>query len=90
VWSDSTKAYDRGEKFAMCRQIQSLREYVMVDQEQPYVEHFRHDGQLWVLEALEGLQAKLNLRSMNAEFTLETIYAQVEWEEKPKRGKQIK
>ncbi len=81
VWSDSTKAYDRGEKFAMYRQIPSLREYVMVDQEQPYVEHYGHDGHFWVLEALEGLPAKLNLRSIDVEIALETIYSQVEWEE---------
>ena len=90
VWSDSTKPYDRGEKFAMYRQIPSLREYVMVDQEQPYVEHYRHDGHFWVLEALEGLQAKLNLPSIDVEIALETIYSQVEWEEKPKRGKRSK
>ncbi|MDE3091871.1 MAG: Uma2 family endonuclease, partial [Chloroflexota bacterium] len=48
VWSDSTKAYDRGEKFAMYRQIPTLQEYVMIDQTKPYGEHFRREGQFWV------------------------------------------
>lgn len=80
VWSDSTKAYDRGEKFAMYRQIPTLQEYVMIDQTQPYVEHFRRDGHFWVLETLEQMETVLALPSLNCEIPLRMIYEKVEWQ----------
>ncbi|MCL4530142.1 MAG: Uma2 family endonuclease, partial [Chloroflexi bacterium] len=80
VWSDSTKAYDRGDKFAMYRQIPTLQEYVMIDQTKPYVEHFRRDGNFWVLETLDEMGAVLVLPSMQCEMPLATIYEKVEWQ----------
>ncbi len=80
VWSDSTKPYDRGEKFATYRQIPTLQEYVLIDQTQFYVEHFRRDGNSWVLETLDDLDAVLVLPSVQCEMPLATIYEKVEWE----------
>jgi len=80
VWSDSTKAYDRGEKFAMYRQIPTLQEYVMIDQTQPYVEHFRREGDFWVLATLGKIDAILALPSLQCEIPLATIYEKVEWQ----------
>ena len=80
VWSDSTQAYDRGEKFAMYRQIPSLQEYVMIDQNRPYLEHFRRDGHFWVLETLEQMDAILTLPSVICEVPFSVIYEKVEWQ----------
>ena len=80
VWSDSTQAYDRGEKFAMYRQIPSLQEYVMIDQNRPYIEHFRREGHFWVLETLEQMEAILTLPSLNCEMPFSVIYERIEWE----------
>ncbi len=41
VLSDSTEAYDRGDKFAAYRQIASLKEYVLIDIKSRRVECFR-------------------------------------------------
>lgn len=41
VLSDSTAAYDRGEKFALYRRLPSLREYVLVDVDSRRAESFR-------------------------------------------------
>ncbi len=91
VWSDSTRDYDRGEKFKMYRKIPSLREYVMIDQSSPYIEHYRRDGHFWVLETLEELDAVLHLRSLDCEISFADIYRQIEWtESKPKSGKRKK
>ncbi len=50
VVSDSTEAFDRGDKFADYRQIDSLEEYVLISQTRPQVEVFRRsDERLWVL-----------------------------------------
>ncbi|WP_017653891.1 Uma2 family endonuclease [Fortiea contorta] len=50
VLSPTTEAFDRGDKFADYRQIQSLEEYVLVSQTRKRVECFRRnfEGQ-WVL-----------------------------------------
>jgi Uma2 family endonuclease len=90
IWSDSTRDYDRGEKFAMYRKIPSLQEYVMIDQGRPYIEHYRRDGHFWVLETIEGIKGNLNLRSIDVEILIETVYSQVEWEDKSKRGKRTR
>jgi Uma2 family endonuclease len=50
VLSRSTEAYDRGEKFAAYRLIQSLREYVLVDSDTRSIEIYRLDAaRRWVL-----------------------------------------
>lgn len=93
VWWDSTQDYDSGVKFKMYRKIPSLREYVMIDQTTPYIEHYRRDGHFWVLETLEGIEAVLQLRSLACKIDLAEIYRQVEWAEsksKPKSRKRKK
>lgn len=50
VLSDSTEAYDRGEKFAAYRQIESLKEYVLVDIKHRSIECFvRTENNDWLL-----------------------------------------
>ena len=83
VWSDSTEAYDRGTKFAMYRQIPSLQEYVMIDQTRFYVEHYRREGNFWVLETLEQMDAILTLPSLECEMPLAVMYEKVEWQTEP-------
>jgi hypothetical protein len=48
VLSDSTEAYDRGEKAAHYRHLPSLREYVLVSQHRPRIEVYRkNDAGRW-------------------------------------------
>ncbi len=56
VLSESTAAFDRGDKFAAYRKLASLKEYVLVDLSAKRVEVFRRNAeQHWVLyEYLEG------------------------------------
>ena len=62
VLSDSTEAYDRGEKFAHYRRIPSLAEYILVSQKEPRIEVWRRNvAGKWELaeEALAGQTAHL-------------------------------
>jgi Uma2 family endonuclease len=73
VLSDSTEAYDRGEKFAHYRRIPSLREYVLVSLHQPRIESFvKNEQGVWMLNeagaggvlglaALEGVGLDVDL-----------------------------
>lgn len=48
VLSPSTEGYDRGEKFAHYRQLDSLQEYLLVAQDRSHVEHYvRQDETSW-------------------------------------------
>jgi Uma2 family endonuclease len=50
VLSESTAAFDRGDKFAAYRKLQSLQEYVLVDLPAKRIEIFRRNAeQHWVL-----------------------------------------
>ncbi len=74
VLSNSTEAYDRGEKFAHYRRIPSLREYVMVSQREPRLEVFRRneDGSWTLFEALLGQVAKL--ASIDCQLAVDEVY----------------
>lgn len=79
VLSESTKNYDRGEKFEIYRALPTLKEYVLVDQYRVHLEHFSKNGQgKWVLEEFEDLQAMLNLPEIEFQISLQEIYDKVE------------
>lgn len=81
VLSDSSEAYDRGEKFAHYRRIPSLREYVLVSQNQRRIEVFRKNEEgFWVLvaEASDGESA--TLASIGCTLRVDEVYANVRLE----------
>lgn len=81
VLSPSTEAYDRGEKFAFYREIQSLREYVVVSQKRMLVEHFirQEDGVAWKMNPLHSPDEVLQLLSGTCRLKLSEIYENVEF-----------
>jgi Uma2 family endonuclease len=81
VLSPSTEGYDRGEKFAHYRRLESLQDYVLVAQDKVRVEHFvRRDdasGQ-WVLTEISEPGGTLHLASIGCDLSLSDIYDRVE------------
>ena len=78
VLSKSTEAYDRGKKFDHYRTIPSLREYVLVAQDEPMVQRFlRNDDDTWTLTAVSGLDQSLRLKSIDVELPLAEIFDRV-------------
>jgi len=77
VLSPSTEAFDRGEKFAHYRRLPSLRDYVLVAQSRPRVEHYQRQGDVWVLRETEGLDGRVVLEGAGCEVALAGIYAGV-------------
>ena len=80
VLSTSTESYDRGEKFARYRQLESLQEYILISQNQVRVEHYLRQGKQWVLSEFSALENMLPLVSIEAELSLNQIYRFVELE----------
>ena len=77
VLSPSTEAFDRGEKFAHYRRLPSLRDYVLVAQSRPRVEHYQRQSDVWVLRETEGLDGRVVLEAAGCEVALAGIYAGV-------------
>ena len=80
VLSPSTEAYDRGEKSARYRQLESLQEYILISQDQVRVEHYLRQGKQWILSEFSALEDVLPLASIEAELSLNQIYRFVELE----------
>ncbi len=81
VLSPSTEAYDRGKKFEFYRTIDSLQEYILVDQARMYVERHRPLGLgRWEMTAFENPDDVLALTSVGVDLTLAGIYEGVELE----------
>ena len=79
VLSDSTEAYDRGKKFAIYRQIPSLREYLLISQHQVQVELFsRGDDGRWTLSDYSALSDSVLLPSVGCTLSLAEVYDKVD------------
>lgn len=80
VLSDTTGAYDRGTKFHLYQQIPTFREYMMIEQKIPQVDVFykNEEGQ-WMLNSYFGLDARVELRSLNVKISMAAIYEWVDF-----------
>tara|TARA_B100001750_G_scaffold119664_1_gene94922 strand:- start:3105 stop:3677 length:573 start_codon:yes stop_codon:yes gene_type:complete len=74
VLSPSTEASDRGEKFRHYQQLPSLREYVLVSQDEPRLEIFRRDGNAWILRSY-GPGEHAELESQGVTLPIDELYA---------------
>jgi len=78
VLSKSTEAYDRGKKFGLYRDLDSLKQYVLVSQNEQRIECFtRRDDGCWLLNVIEGESASIELVSIEVTMPLSEIYADV-------------
>jgi Uma2 family endonuclease len=78
VLSPSTERYDRGDKWAHFRQLESLRMYVLVAQDQARVETFVQRGEEWIYEEVCGEDAVLVLEPAGCSVPLSAIYERVD------------
>jgi Uma2 family endonuclease len=80
VLSESTGDYDRGQKFEHYRTLQSIREYLMVDQAKMHVEHWQIQRVgSWLRTEFSQPGDSVNL-VINAKLSLTDIYEKVLFE----------
>lgn len=73
VLSDSTEASDRGEKFAHLQSLNSLKEYVLVNQRSQRIEVFhRGEGATWILSSY--VQGPIELKSIDVTVEVAELY----------------
>lgn len=79
VLSGSTAEYDRGEKFAQYRRLDSLQEYLLVSQDRCRVERYIRSGGDWVLTEFSNPEIPLMLESVACTLRLPEVYERVEF-----------
>jgi Uma2 family endonuclease len=80
VLSDSTRDYDLGRKFQHYRTLSSLREYLMVAQDKPHIDHWlRQDENRGMLTEYNGLSQSITLPSIECVLALSEVYDKVDW-----------
>lgn len=81
VFSPSTEAYDRGEKFRFYRLLSSFSEYVLISQKEPLVEVFnKQDDKAWLYQVYQGLETVVNLTALDRAIPLSEIYQKVDFD----------
>jgi len=81
VLSKSTEGYDRGDKAAHYRKLDSLAEYILISQAKLHLEHFvRQPDNQWLLSEADDLEAVIDLASINCQLAITDIYDKVEIE----------
>lgn len=84
VLSPSTEQYDRGVKFRYYRGIESLTDYILVDQNQVRVEQYtRGDANTWTLHDYQRLGEELIINTINIRLPLIRVYEGIEIPESP-------
>lgn len=78
ILSPTTAAFDRGDKFAAYRQIESLQEYVLVDPDTQHIDVYRRMPENdWLLAASEASYG-LRLKSLDFHATLAEVFEDLE------------
>ena len=79
VMSDSTAAFDRGQKFEAYRSLDTLEACLLVEKDLPHADPFIRNAEgLWVLNpAAEG--GTLTIASMGVELLMAAVYEGVEF-----------
>lgn len=78
VLSESTAAFDRGRKFGIYQHIDTLQEYLLIEQDRRHADLFRKNAEgLWVLHPVAEGQV-VRLHSIGVDVPLATLYEDVE------------
>ncbi len=74
VLSPSTAAYDRADKFKDYRRIETLTDYVLIEPDRVFVDHFRLHRDGWLLQTYTSLSDVLLFPDLQIELPLSEVY----------------
>lgn len=77
VLSKTTESYDRGDKFYIYRQIETLQEYILIDQYKAQAEIFKRESNLWHIQRISGLDRELEISALGISLSLKNVYENV-------------
>jgi Uma2 family endonuclease len=80
VLSQSTKGYDREDKFAAYRTIPTFQEYLLIDQNRIHVEQFSKTGKKrWNFREYDEEDKNISLEIVSFEISLQDLYNKVKF-----------
>lgn len=78
IMSPVSAGYDHGEKFVAYQEIESLSEYLLIDQQRPHVvQYVRQPKCKWLRTDIVGLEKDILLESVEIALPLSEIYRRV-------------
>jgi Uma2 family endonuclease len=78
ILSDSTEAFDRGDKFTYYKSIESFIEYLLIAQHRPHVtQYVKQSDNSWSYKEVNELSEKIYIASLDCELKLEELYQDV-------------
>ncbi|AKV66487.1 MULTISPECIES: Uma2 family endonuclease [Microcystis] len=81
VLSNSTQAYDRGDKFKFYRSLPTFQEYILIEQSSYSVErYYKQKDDQWLVDFLTGENAVLQLVSVDWQISLQDLYQRVNFD----------
>ncbi len=78
VLSPSTAEYDRADKFKDYRRIETLTDYVLIDPDRVFVDHFRRHPDGWLLRNYTSRSDILAFPDLGIELPLAEIYDELD------------
>jgi Uma2 family endonuclease len=79
VISKSTEGYDRGEKSAHYRRIESLAEYLLISQDKYRIEQFvRQPDNQWLMSEVSKLEETIELPSVKCKLLVSDVYDRIQ------------
>jgi Uma2 family endonuclease len=82
VLSNSTKSYDKDDKFAAYRTIPTFQEYILIDQYKVHIEqYFKTDKKRWTFVEYDDFNETISLNSINFEIAIADIYDKVNFKQ---------
>ncbi|MEB3309587.1 MAG: Uma2 family endonuclease [Snowella sp.] len=80
VLSDSTEAFDRGDKFNDYQSLDSLQEYVLIDSKKKRLEIYQRDStNYWFYQSHTPLNPDIYFQSLDLRLNLTELYEDVEF-----------
>ncbi|MEO0059341.1 MAG: hypothetical protein RLZZ312_988 [Bacteroidota bacterium] len=82
ILSKSTRNYDKGQKFTLYRDIETLKEYILIDSEKLSIEKFsKNNDNSWTLTEFQALSDIFHIKAIAIDLALIDIYDGVDFEE---------
>ncbi len=78
VLSESTRDYDRGTKFTAYRSVETLTDYILIDQDTVHIEYFsKESDETWRLREYFNPEEVVEIKSIAATLPIKGIYERV-------------
>lgn len=75
VLSETTADYDRGEKFRTYRQLDSFKEYLLIDSRKLSIDYFyRETNELWRIRSFYKADQEIEIRTLGVTLPVTAFY----------------